>query len=227
MECSTGFLLFCVLVLYGNENIYIYFHEKFSVYFHKIHEQNEMEQPANTPNEAVLGTRIRDLRKRKGLTLQALADAIDRSVGFISQIERGLSQPAVDDLYAISNALGVHGTYFFSDVAPTESQWAVRGDSRSTFHYSRGVTDYLASPSLAGRFFMLETVLEVGADTGERNLIDRAEQGGYVLAGELTLWLEGETVVLQPGDSFQFKSGQACRYANQGSQPARVLWIFA
>lgn len=186
-----------------------------------------MRQMEESSVEETLGLRIRDLRKRKGLTLQALAIAIGRSVGFVSQIERGLSQPAVDDLYAISDALGVHGTYFFSDGESAQSAWQVRQESRRTFHYARGVTDYLASPGLAGRFFMLETVLEPGADTGERNLIDRAEQGGYVLSGELTLWLDGEAAVLRAGDSFQFASGQACRYANQGTQVARVLWIFA
>ena len=31
---------------------------------------------------------IRDLRKRKKVTLQQLADRIERSIGFVSQIER-------------------------------------------------------------------------------------------------------------------------------------------
>lgn len=185
-----------------------------------------MTDTATSDQQETLGDRIRDLRKRKGLTLQALADAIGRSVGFVSQLERGLSQPAVDDLYAMSEALGVHGTYFFSAEQADEQRWLVRQEGRRTFHYARGVTDYLASPGLAGRFFMLETVLEPGADTGERNLIDRAEQGGYVLAGELTLWLENETALLKAGDSFQFASGQSCRYANLGEVPARVLWVF-
>lgn len=39
---------------------------------------------------------------------------------------------------------------------------------------------------------MLETCLEAGADSGERDLLDSSEQGGYVLEGELTLWLEDE-----------------------------------
>jgi transcriptional regulator with XRE-family HTH domain len=186
-----------------------------------MHPKNE------TLVEENLGLKIRDLRKRKGLTLQALAAAIGRSVGFVSQIERGLSQPAVDDLYAMSDALSVHGTYFFSGSEIAQNAWQVRQESRRTFHYARGVTEYLASPGLAGRFFMLETVLEPGADTGDRNLIDRAEQGGYVLSGELTLWLDGEAAVLRAGDSFQFGSSQACRYANQGPHVARVLWIFA
>ena len=50
---------------------------------------------------------IRDLRKHKNLTLGELAARIDRSVGFLSQVERGLSRPTVADLTAISESLGV------------------------------------------------------------------------------------------------------------------------
>ena len=36
------------------------------------------------------------------MTVRMLAERIGRSVGFISQIERGLSHPGVEDLHAIS-----------------------------------------------------------------------------------------------------------------------------
>ena len=52
-------------------------------------------------NSTPLAQIIRDLRKRKKVTLQQLADRIERSIGFVSQIERGLSQPSVEDLHAI------------------------------------------------------------------------------------------------------------------------------
>ena len=38
-----------------------------------------------------IGKDIRALRKSRSITLQQLADQLDRSVGFISQLERGLS----------------------------------------------------------------------------------------------------------------------------------------
>lgn len=67
---------------------------------------------------AEIASLVRELRKRKGITLQALADGIRRSVGFVSQVERGLSRPAVDDLVAISQVLGVPATYFFCSPRP-------------------------------------------------------------------------------------------------------------
>ncbi|WP_204280716.1 helix-turn-helix domain-containing protein, partial [Serratia marcescens] len=50
---------------------------------------------AQTPHVlANLGEEIRRLRRSRGLRVTELAARIDRSVGFVSQIERGLSKPA-------------------------------------------------------------------------------------------------------------------------------------
>lgn len=75
---------------------------------------------------AEIASLVRELRKRKGITLQALADGIRRSVGFVSQVERGLSRPAVDDLVAISQVLGVPATYFFCSPKIQASPWVTR-----------------------------------------------------------------------------------------------------
>ncbi|MFO6382588.1 helix-turn-helix domain-containing protein, partial [Pseudomonas aeruginosa] len=86
---------------------------------------------------------VRELRKRKGITLQALADGIRRSVGFVSQVERGLSRPAVDDLVAISQVLGVPATYFFCSPKTQASPWVTRPGERRTLAYARGASDNL------------------------------------------------------------------------------------
>ena len=121
---------------------------------------------------AEIASLVRELRKRKGITLQALADGIRRSVGFVSQVERGLSRPAVDDLVAISQVLGVPATYFFCSPKTQASPWVTRPGERRTLAYARGASDNLVSPRLGGAFFMLETCLEAGADSGERDLLD-------------------------------------------------------
>ncbi|WP_134445361.1 helix-turn-helix domain-containing protein [Pseudomonas aeruginosa] len=176
---------------------------------------------------AEIASLVRELRKRKGITLQALADGIRRSVGFVSQVERGLSRPAVDDLVAISQVLGVPATYFFCSPKIQASPWVTRPGERRTLAYARGASDNLVSPRIGGAFFMLETCLEAGADSGERDLLDSSEQGGYVLEGELTLWLEDEELRLQAGDGFQIPSHMRSRYANRSQAPVRVLWVYA
>jgi transcriptional regulator with XRE-family HTH domain len=171
---------------------------------------------------------IRDLRKHKKVTLAELAERIGRSVGFLSQVERGLSRPTVADLTAIGEALQTPTTYFYSVSKPRALPWVTRPGERRTLYYGGGITDVLVSPSMSSGFSMLESLLEPGATSGERPVDDSDEQGGFVLEGELTIWLDadGDAVTLKAGDSFQLPSRCRFSYANLSEQPARVLWVF-
>src|SRR3954462_6710245 len=52
-----------------------------------------------------LGTRLRDRRQQLGLTLMAVADQAGLSVGFISQIERGITIPSLTSLINVCRVL--------------------------------------------------------------------------------------------------------------------------
>jgi transcriptional regulator with XRE-family HTH domain len=181
---------------------------------------------APTDSAITPGPLIRDLRKRMGVTLQALAEATGRSVGFVSQIERGLSQPTVRDLNVIAEHLGVPGSYFYALAGVPERSWITRPAQRRTLRYADGFVDHLVSPSMAGRLCVLETVLEPGADTGDRDIVEHLEQAVYVLQGQLTIWVDGQQSTLKPGDAGQLQSGVPTRYANLSKQVARVLWVY-
>ena len=46
----------------------------------------------------LIGKRIKDYRNKCGFTQAALAEKLDVSVGFISQIERGITKPNLEML---------------------------------------------------------------------------------------------------------------------------------
>jgi transcriptional regulator with XRE-family HTH domain len=54
-----------------------------------------------------LGARIANLRRSRGLTQEQLAEAVDRSVEFISLVERGVNAPSVSGLELFAKALKV------------------------------------------------------------------------------------------------------------------------
>ena len=68
----------------------------------------------------MIGGRIQKFRKERGMTQEALAERLDVSVGYISQVERGITKISLDLLGAISSALGC-------DVAALVSGSAVAG----------------------------------------------------------------------------------------------------
>lgn len=173
-----------------------------------------------------LGILIQQLRKHKKISLAELANKIHRSVGFLSQVERGLSQPTVADLTAISEALETPTTYFYETQTAQALDWVSRPDERRTLYFADGINDILISPKINGAFSMLETIMEPGACSGERQMRDRSEQGGYVIEGELTLWHDDEIVVLKNGDAFQVNSYANFKYANQSNSITRVIWVY-
>jgi transcriptional regulator with XRE-family HTH domain len=53
----------------------------------------------------IFGSRIRSLRKAKGLTQESLAERAGISVDFVSLIERGINAPSFEVLWRLANAL--------------------------------------------------------------------------------------------------------------------------
>ena len=63
----------------------------------------------------LFGRRLRELRKERGLTQEALAEAADVSGNYISDLELGLKVPSLTILVRLSHALDVAATELVKD----------------------------------------------------------------------------------------------------------------
>ena len=112
-----------------------------------------------------IGADIRALRRSRGWTLSDLAERLDRSVGWLSQVERGQSEPALADIRALATLIGLPVSFFFSQSPDTpESAYVVRADSRrSMTDEGKGLVESLLSPDLGGAFEIVHSVFAAGA----------------------------------------------------------------
>jgi transcriptional regulator with XRE-family HTH domain len=185
-------------------------------------------QPAVPENDAAnsLGRDLRALRKSRNITLSELALILGRSVGFISQIERGLSTPTINDLRLLAKAFDVPVSWFFmfEDGVIGEREFIVRSGSRRTLGtVEHGIVEELLSPDLGGSFEMFRTVLEPGSERNE--LIYReTEEAGYIASGLFDLWIEGQLFHLKVGDSFRFEN-KSQRWRNPGKEKTVIIWV--
>jgi transcriptional regulator with XRE-family HTH domain len=62
---------------------------------------------ARVQEAQLFGRRLRELRKARGLTQEALAEAADLSGNYISDLELGLKVPSLTILVRISEALDI------------------------------------------------------------------------------------------------------------------------
>ena len=53
----------------------------------------------------LIGNRIKTERKKQGITQEVLAERLDVSIGYISQVERGITKISLDLLGKISSVL--------------------------------------------------------------------------------------------------------------------------
>ena len=178
------------------------------------------------PDERVLASDIRALRRARGLTLAEIALKLGRSVGWVSQVERGLSTPSVSDLRAFAELFGVPISLFFSHDVPVESERGVvvRAGRRRTLGTSEsGLVEELLSPDLGGSFEMVRSIFAPGAEMKTEQLRP-TEEAGYLASGIFEIEIAGIWHRLGEGDSFRFE-GKPYRWRNPGTEPAVVIWV--
>lgn len=178
-----------------------------------------------------VGEQIRDLRKIRGLTLQGLAGKIGRSVGYVSQIERNLSDVSIPVLTEVAGALDVNINWFFQGTATApadERDLIVRAENRRKLDFAgTGMREELLSPNFSGTFEMILGTFAPGAATGPKEYTRAGEVGGYLISGELELVVGDRQFLINPGDAFTYPSTEPHRCWNRGEDVATVLWVVA
>jgi transcriptional regulator with XRE-family HTH domain len=185
----------------------------------------ENPQPAS---QAAVGRDIRALRKSRGLTLAELALRIGRSIGWMSQAERGRSALSINDLRRIAGALDAPISWFFAHegVPEAERGYVVRAGSRRQIgSVEGGLIEELLSPDLGGAFEVVHAAFEPGAEL--REMVTRpTEESAYIVDGVFELWVGERHFRLGPGDSFRFK-GEPHRWRNPGPGRTVTIWVIA
>ena len=175
-----------------------------------------------------LGADLRALRKTRGLTLSDLSDRLGRSVGWLSQVERDLSDLSVSDLREIAVELDVPVSMFFghSPAPAEEAGYIVRADARRAIGTSQvGLMEELLSPDLTDDFEMVHSTFQPGCRI-TKPVSRPTQEVGYVVSGKLDLTIKDQSFVVTAGDSFRIRGEPFC-YANPHDNPAVVIWVIA
>jgi transcriptional regulator with XRE-family HTH domain len=169
--------------------------------------------------DAKVGARIRRLRHERKMSLHALADRTSLSIGFISQIERGLSSPSLAALTRLADALDVSLSRLFEppSAGGAGSEIVVRTAARGELTAWRsGISKQLLTADTPSRFSFFLMTMEPGATSGTELYAHQGEEAGLVIQGRLRLTVDDRTWTLTRGDSFHFGSDHLHRFENAG-----------
>ena len=153
----------------------------------------------------MLGNKIRERRKQLGMGLKDLADKTDLTLGFLSQVERELTEPSITSLRKIAKALDVAVFYFLvdeDDISPV-----VRKNKRRSLTFPNSHLKYeLLSPDLNRQMEMFRARLEPGASTCELPMTHRGEEVTHVIQGKMWIKVGDDEYTLEEGDTIYYFS---------------------
>jgi transcriptional regulator with XRE-family HTH domain len=159
--------------------------------------------------EESLGTAIRELRLRHGLTLAQVAEQSSLSSGMLSKIENGQTSAGTDTLARIARTLGVSmGTLFSKyDTNGNAAQHVKKGQGMEVVR--RGTKSGHTYHLLAydhGPVKLFEPFLITMDDDSERYPVFQhpGTEFLYMLEGKLEYRCAQQLYLLEPGDSLSF-----------------------
>jgi quercetin dioxygenase-like cupin family protein/DNA-binding XRE family transcriptional regulator len=177
-------------------------------------------------DEPMVGTRLRQARTKRGMTIRRAAQSAGLSASYLSLVERGLAVPSVSVLQRVTSTYG--GTlleFFGSPATSTEESKVVRASERRRLRgFDRvEMQDLVRFPGAVMEVDIF--VVEPGGGSGG-DYAHEGEEAIFVLDGELNVWLDdAEHYRIETGDTLYFRSTQRHRWANPGDRAARLLWV--
>jgi len=169
-----------------------------------------------------LGKKIRDLRLRRGMTVQQLAVASDLSKGFISQVENDRTSPSLATLQDLARALETSVAYLV--VEEDQVPFIVRSTDRQRLSFGgnpSGIEVLSASPKRNLELLIAE--LPAGVRAGDKRHYHHGEECVLCMDGRVTLTFGEHTLTLETGDSCHFDGRVPHAFENAGLTTARVL----
>jgi len=174
-----------------------------------------------------IGAKINKLRTEKKLTLKNLSDLTNLSVGFLSQLERGLTTVAIDSLYNIASALEVDINYFFTFAKQIDNVVLKSYERELIFMENDQYIQYHLSNSLTDKK-MFPRLIELYPKKSNESVVPYTHEGEefiYILEGILTFYYNGGKYELYPGDSIHINSNSPHNWENNTNKLVKLIMV--
>jgi len=175
----------------------------------------------------VLCHRVRDLRKKRGWTLEEMSAACRVSRSMLSEIERGTANPTVAVAHRIAQALGMSLGELIESPSAAPRVDVIRADDR-TYHYrsDRYCRIRTLSPlHLEKSVEYYEVVLRPGGALRSAPHFEGARELLTVRQGSVRVRSGGDSEELRAGDSAHYPADQPHAIVNTRNRDAVVFLV--
>ena len=191
------------------------------------------------------GSRIREMRKRRGLTLKEVAEATGYTIGHISQIERDLKSPSLVALRKIAACLNCSEVWLIMDDSELSAKSSEEGKkSKESYLMRKENRIPMKIPEIDVSYSIFTPSKLPNAQEAQlTGLIVRLKPNTWVtekmishgnydeslllLKGELELRIDNSTYMIYEGDSFYIPKNCLHNYLNTSNEEATIIVYFS
>lgn len=178
-----------------------------------------------------VGDRVREVRERRGLSLQDISQRTDIDISMLSQIEEGAVTPPLGTVIRLAKALEMKMGYFISGeenkaytiVRRDDRRVVARYDSKKGKHY--GYEYESLAPHKKDRHMEPFLVTLEPAETEEERSTHDGQEFIFVLRGRMEVRLEREIHILEPGDAIYYDSTVPHLVKCHGEENTKILAV--
>ena len=174
-----------------------------------------------------MSIRLKLLRKKLGISLEALAEKSGMTKSYLSKIERGLNTPSIAAALKLAKALNVKVEELFSEEsARLDSYSLVRSDERQSLAANDQSLGYAVLAHQVGERSMLPFMIYPPADFIDKAFKEHTgEEFLFVHEGQVEVDFMNERVLLNRGDALHFNAQKPHRIRSAGEQQAQLLVV--
>jgi transcriptional regulator with XRE-family HTH domain len=174
-----------------------------------------------------VGSRLKELRQERDMSIRALARLSGLSANALSMIERGRTSPSVSTLYKLAGSLEVPITAFFREIPERQEIVFRKATERNRVPFMRGLWEGLGGEYFVGYVEPFMLTLESGASSGPFGMIHTGHEFVFCLRGQLEYQVENQRFQLEPGDSLLFAAQLNHRWRNAGKTVTNAVIVLS
>lgn len=172
----------------------------------------------------LLGRRVRDFRKMRGLSMRELARLAGVSAGFISQIENGQANASLQTVRALADTFGIQWMDLF-EAKPVHGRVLKKAD-RPKLASSAAVRHFGITQPPIRDVEVLVSEYEPGESVGDPNYTHGdSHEIVVILRGSFRFRLQDDEFDLEQGDSVDYRTSTPHMLTNTGDTVGEALWV--
>jgi transcriptional regulator with XRE-family HTH domain len=172
-----------------------------------------------------IGTKIKDLRTKLGMSQKELAEKVDLTPSFISQLENNQISPSLNSFLHICNALGVSPTVLWENNEGNDKSWLIRREKVSSNLLLQEKGFKIFGITKNGELSSNVAIIEPDTQIKKDFLVKKGKELIYILKGSISVVIEGREEILKEGDSVYFKEAFPSLWKNEGNDEAELLIV--